>query len=97
MFYKNTLPIKNRDDLAFSESIVVEIKFGRKKIFVTALYRSPSIKYTSIEFNDFINNFITLHSKIQSENPHAVFFTGDFNGQSQFWWPDGDTNPRSRK
>ena len=55
------------------------------------------MKYTSSEFNDFINNFITLHSKIQSENPHAVFFTGDFNGHSQFWWPDGDTNPEVKE
>ena len=22
-----------------------------------------------------------------------MFFTGDFNGHSQIWWPDGDTNP----
>ena len=21
----------------------------------------------------------------------ALFFSGDFNGHSQFWWPDGDT------
>ena len=27
-----------------------------------------------------------------SENPYATFFTGDFNGHSQFWWPNGDTN-----
>ena len=22
-----------------------------------------------------------------------MFFTGDFNAHSQFWWPDGDSNP----
>ena len=22
-----------------------------------------------------------------------LFFTGDFNAHSQFWWPDGDTTP----
>ena len=27
----------------------------------------------------------------KNENPYASFFTGDFNGHSQFWWPDGDT------
>ena len=32
LFYKNSLPLKLRNDLAFRESIVVELKFGRKKI-----------------------------------------------------------------
>ena len=33
LFYKNSLPPKLRNDLAFRESIVVELNFGRKKIF----------------------------------------------------------------
>ena len=32
LFYKNSLPIVVRNDLPFDESIVVELKFGRKKI-----------------------------------------------------------------
>ena len=32
LFLKNSLPIKIRNDLSFEESIVVELKFGRKKI-----------------------------------------------------------------
>ena len=31
LFYKNSLPVVIRDDLSFDESIVVELKFGRKK------------------------------------------------------------------
>ena len=93
LFYKNSLPAIVRNDLSFDESIVVELKFGRKKIFFTVLYRSPSIKYTSPEFCAFLSNFKNLHSKIQAENPSATFFTGDFNAHSQFWWPDGDTTP----
>ena len=27
-----------------------------------------------------------------SETPYATLFTGDFNGHSQFWWSEGDTN-----
>ena len=26
-----------------------------------------------------------------------MFFTGDFNGHSQFWWPDGDSTPEGRE
>ena len=40
---------------------------------------------------DFLSNLTNLYSKIKNENPYASFFTGDFNGHSQFWWPDGDT------
>ena len=46
---------------------------------------------------DFLSNFTNLYSKIKNENPHSSFFTGDFNGHSQFWWPDGDTTPEGRE
>ena len=97
LFYKNSLPLKVRSDLAFRESILVELKFGRKKISFTVLYRSPSFKQFSTEFNDFKSNFKVLHTKIQAENPYASFFTGDFNGHSQFWWPDGENTPEGKE
>ena len=50
LFYKNSLPVIVRNDLSFDESIVVELKFGRRKIFFTVLYRSPSSNHTSPEF-----------------------------------------------
>ena len=92
IFYKSYLPINPRRDLSFEECLVLELKFGRKKIFFTVLYRSPSIKHSTPEFDEFLLNFRNLYSKIKAENPFAVFFTGDFNGHSQHWWPDGDTN-----
>ena len=97
LFYKNSLPIKIRYDLSFDESIVVELKFGRKKIFFTVLYRSPASNYNSPEFMDFLSNFSNLYTKINNENPYASFFTGNFNGHSQFWWPDGDTTAEGRE
>ena len=97
LFYKNSLPLKHRKDLSFDETIVVELKFGRKKIFFTVVYRSPSVKYNSPDFEGFLQNFKTLHSNIQAENPYANFYTGDFNGHSQNWWTDGDTTPEGKK
>ena len=91
LFYKNSLPVVIRKDLSFDESIVVELKFGRKKIFFTVLYRSLSSNHTSPEFQDFLSNFENLYLNIKTENPLAMFFTGDFNAHSQFWWPGGDT------
>ena len=93
LLFKNSLPVIVRNDLSFDESIVIELKFGRKKIFFIVLYRSPAFNHNSLEFQAFLSNFKSLHSKIQGENPFAMFFTGDFNAHSQFWWPDGDSNP----
>ena len=47
LLYKTTLPLKVRTDLSFDESIVVELKFGRKKIFFAVIYRSPSSNYNT--------------------------------------------------
>ena len=93
LYYKTSLPLKVRNDLAFDESIVVELNFGRKKIFFTILYRSPAANHSSTEFANFLSNFTNLHSSIKKENPYVCFFTGDFNSKSQLWWPDGDTSP----
>ena len=76
---------------------MVELKYRRKKKFVTVLYRSPSFNHISPEFETFIVNFKNLHSKIKAENPFAMFFAGDFNGKSQVWWPDGDETPEGRE
>ena len=97
LYHKNSLPVKVRTDLAFDESIVLELKFQRKKIFFTVLYRSPSFKHNSPQFHAFVDNFKNLHSSINDENPYAMFFTGDFNGHSQVWWPDGNTNAEGRE
>ena len=96
LFYKNSLPVIIRNDLSF-ESIVIELKFGRKKFFFTVLYRTPSFNHTSPEFQDFLSNFENLYSKIKRENSFATFFTGDFNAHSQLWWSEGDTTPEGTK
>ena len=92
IFYKESLPIRMRDDLSFEECIVSELIFGHKRIFFTVLYRNPANKADSPEFDHFIDNLNNLFAKIKNENPYAMFFTGDFNGHTQAWYPDGDTN-----
>ena len=78
LYYKNTLPIKVREDLSFDESIVVELNFGRKKIFFTVLYRSPAFSHTSAQFANFLSDVSYLYSKIKSENPYVTFFCRRF-------------------
>ena len=67
---------------------MVELKFGRKKIFFTVLYQSLAFDHNSANFQVFLSDFNSLYAKIKAENPFASFFTGDFNAHSKYWWPD---------
>ena len=41
LLYKNYLPLLVRDDLGFDGTLVVELKFGRKKIFLQYYIAAP--------------------------------------------------------
>ena len=69
LFYINSLHIIVRNYLSFDESTVIELKFGRKKIFFTVLYRSPANDHNSPVFQAFLSNFRNLYTKIKAENP----------------------------
>ena len=97
IFYKESLPLRVRDDLSFGECLVCEMRFGHKKIFFTVFYRNPKIKASSPEFGDFLLNFENLQKSIQSEKPYASFYAGDVNAHTQVWYPDGDTNAEGVK
>ena len=68
IIYKDSLPIIIRGDLSFDECIVAELRFGRKNIFFTILYRNPMHKAGRPEFLNFIDNFRDLHSKFLARN-----------------------------
>ena len=91
IFYKDSLPLKIRDDLSFDECLVTELKFGHKNIFFTVFYRNPKNVASSPEFENFLSDFENLHKTIKGEKPYAAFFTGDINGHTQAWYPEGDT------
>ena len=97
LFYRNSLPIIVRNDLSFPESLVVEIGIGKKKIFFSVIYRSPAYKHGTPQFDAFLQNYRTLYANIKKEKPFALYFTGDFNGHSNLWWKDGDTNNEGRE
>ena len=60
LFYKNSLPIKVRKYLSFDETIVVELLYGKKKIFLTVLFKSPSVTAGTQAFRNFLSNFENL-------------------------------------
>ena len=97
LLYRNSLPCSVRHVQGFDQALVVELNFKRKKIFFTVLYRSPSNPNGSPEFDNFLQNFEELYTKIKSENPYAIFFAGDFNGHSQLWCPSGNTTPEGTR
>ena len=92
IFYKESLALKVRHDLACGECIVTELSFVGKKIFFAVLYRNPCDKVDSPEFTKFLDKFENLHLQIKRENPYTVITVGDFNGQCQQWYPEGDSN-----
>ena len=53
---------------------------GESGDFFVVLYRSPS--QDQAEFDNFMNNFELMLSKISAEDPQAVIITGDFNCRS---------------
>ena len=87
IFYKSSLSLKIRNGLSFDECIVTELRFGRKNIFFTVLYRNPADIANLPEFEKFTSNFEILVKNIRLENP-----SGDFNGHSESWWSGGDSN-----
>ena len=93
IFYRESLPLRIREDLSFEECIVSQLSLGSKNIYFTVLYRNPENKALSAEFQSFTDNVENLYHKISQEKPYAMFFAGDLNGHSQAWWPEGDTNP----
>ena len=66
--------LKIRDDLSFQKCIVTEVRFGRKKIFFTVLYRNPFYKADTTEFMNFITELELLVSKIKLEKPYVMLF-----------------------
>ena len=89
LFYKNSLPVVVRKYLRFDESIVIELKFGRKKYVL--LFSIETFDHNSSYFQAFLSNFRNLY--VEAEKHLSLFFIGDFNAHSQFWWPDGDATP----
>ena len=56
VYHKENLPIKLMPELTtLTKNLIMEIKIGRKKRFLTTLYRSPAPENNTVEE---INNFV---------------------------------------
>ena len=54
IFYKESLPLKIREDLSFNESIVCELIFGHKHIFLQSCIEIQSTKQILLNSNLFL-------------------------------------------
>lgn len=59
------------------------------------MYRSPS--QDQQEFEDFMNNFELMISKMSDEEPCAIIITGDFNCRSPQWWEGENENDEGKQ
>ena len=76
LFYKNSLPVIVRNDLCFDESIVVELKFGRKEnslLYYIELLLLTVILLSSKFFCQTLNNYI---QKSKLKIPLQYFLQG---------------------
>ena len=74
--FREGLPINRRSDLEELQELIVA------EVMITL--SSPS--QNSVQFEDFINKFQRMVEKIQTENPHSMILTGDFNCRFSQWW-----------
>ena len=90
IFYKDHLPISLKPNLIIlNECLVCEFKAGKKRCFITVLYRSPSQSIE--EFSQFKKRWEQTMIYINKHNPYISIFVGDFNARNTNWW-DGDIN-----
>ena len=88
LFYKNSLPVIVRNDLSFNESIVVELKFGPKKIFLLFYIEIllPTIPLLNFKPSWQILKIYTLKSKQKNLLRHFLqvisMHTHSFGGQT---------------
>ena len=88
LYFKESLPIKERRDLEIiPETIVAEIKLIRKKIFVVLSHCQPNISIG--EFNEYLNSLEKNHESIRKDNSYVSILYGDFNAKSPLFFLGG--------
>ena len=90
LFFKNSLPVIVRVDLSFEESIVIDIKFGCKKMFLLSyievlLLTIPRLNFKSS--SQILKNYIHKFDVINLLQHFILVILM----HTQLWWP-GDTN-----
>ena len=95
-YYKEHLPVIERDDLCtLKECLVTVIIVDKKKKFFSCLYRLPS--QTQDEFEEFFNDLNLLLSNVNAVNATLSEITSAFNANSSRWWSLDKDNAEGRE
>ena len=71
LYYNDHIPIKQRTDLQkLPETIVAEIKLGRKMIFLVVSYQHPSMSNDEVIL--YMNSLAETYEAISLENPYIT-------------------------
>ena len=88
LYFKESLPIKERCDLEIlPETIVAEIKLHKKKVFIILSYRHPNMP--NDELDEYMCLLEKIYESVRKETSAAFILCGDFNARSPLFW-EGD-------
>ena len=73
LFYKKCLPVIVRNDLSFDESIVVELKFGRKTVFLQSYIEAPHLITPLLNFKHFCKTSTNYTAVLNLKIPLQCF------------------------
>ena len=62
---------------SLQECLVMELKVGNKRCFITCHYRSPS-KHTKNDIDEFVINLEKTINNIEMKNPYIPLYSGGF-------------------
>ena len=84
LYSKDYLSIVRRSDLTpLDECLVCEVTTGKKRLFLTLIYRSPS--QSAEQFSQFKQKWEETIININNCSPTVSIFVGDFNARNSDW------------
>ena len=95
IYYNSSLLCIFKPELTtLNETLVFQVKIGRKKCFFTCLYRNPSNENNSRDkVDEFTNELNNTLDNIKGKNPYVNLVIGDFNAKNTAWWGDTTDYP----
>ena len=76
LYFKESLPIKERRDLEMlPETIVAEIKLNKKNIFFVLSCCHSNLNLSNREYEEYINSWEHIYGCIGTENPAVTIIS----------------------
>ena len=88
VYHKSSLPCISKPDLTkLDETLVLQVKVGSKKCFLTCIYCNPSsLNNSKNKVEEFTNGLDKTLDNINGKNPYINIAIGDLNAKNTAWW-----------